>query len=144
MRGWIYRTTVCNANANSAARPRVGYVPLHQCGCWEDWYSEYGRAQADAFSALVDLGVAVAMPAFEAFSRMYMKEQKGHVFFRKKGAHLSQGRQKWLSLAFVSWATANRLSMVLCLGWDSVSLHALGAELKAQKELVVELQRVHL
>ena len=49
--------------------------------------------------------------------------------------------QNWLSVAFVLWANAHRLSMVLCLGWNSPTLQVLNAELEAQKQLVVELAR---
>ena len=62
-------------------RARVGYIPLQQCG-YSD-YSEYGRAQAEKFDALVALDVIdlVAMPTIEDFARMYINEKNGDRFF---------------------------------------------------------------
>ena len=112
---------------------------MQQCGRVD--YSEYGRAQADKFDALAALGYdLVAMPTLEDFARMYINEQNGDRFFPSEGAHYTPARQKWLSVAIVLWAKAHSLSMVLCLGWNSPSLHVLNAELEAQKQLVVELE----
>ena len=134
----ILAGAVRHAKVNGGAR--VGYIPLQQCGRVD--YSEYGRAQADKFNALAALGHdIVAMPTIEDFARMYINEQNGDRFFPSNGAHDITARRNWLSVAVVLWANANRLSMVLCLGWNSPSLQVLNAELEAQQQLVVELAR---
>ena len=135
----ILACAVRHARDKVHGRVRVGYIPLQQCGRHD--YSEYGRAQAEKFDALAALGYdLVAMPTIEDFAQMYINEQNGENFFSTKGAHYTPARQKWLSVALVLWAKAHSLSMVLCLGWNSPSLHVLNAELEAQKQLVVELE----
>ena len=116
---------------------------MQQCGSID--YSEYGRAQADKFDALAALGYdLVAMPTIEDFARMYINEQSDDRFFSSTGAHYSPARQEWLIVALVLRAKAHRVSMVLCLGWNSQSLHELNAELEVQNklvQLVIELAR---
>ena len=140
MKDGILAGAVRHAQDKVGGRARVGYIPLRQCGRVD--YSEYGRAQAEQFDALAALGYdIVAMPPIEDFARMYINEQNDDRFFSSKGAHYTPTRQRWLTVALVLWANAHSLSMVLCLGWNSLSLRVLNAELEAQKQLVVELAR---
>jgi len=139
MKNEILAGAVRHAQDTVDGRARVGYIPLQQCG--RSGYSEYGHVQAHKFEALAALGCdLVAMPTIEDFARMY-SEQNGSGFFPPKGAHYTPAHQKWLSVAFVLWAKAHELSMILCLGWDCSSLQVLNAELEAQGQLVFELAR---
>ena len=138
MNDGILAVAARHAHDKVDGRALVGYIPLQKCGRVD--YSEYGRAQAAKFSALAGRGYdLVAMPTIEDFAVMYINEKNGQRFFPTKGAHYTLARQKWLSVAIVLWANNHSLSMVLCLGWISGSLHELNDVLEAQKQLVVEL-----
>ena len=63
---------------------------MQHCGYHD--YSEYGRAQAEKFDALVALDVIdlVAMPTIEDFARMYIHEKNGDRFFHQRAHTILQ------------------------------------------------------